>query len=728
MRVDLSEKAVPKIIFGYVILINIIFLSINFSSNQITLSTSMLITILFCFPIGYALLLPINNSLQAIPLIRLVIYLSTGFALYFLWAYFTSVFTINPLSTYFLLLVSSIIIGYNFFKTNHKIETKVIEQHDDSVAGYKIRISIPILDKKFVSIHIRDILFLVFFVTSFFYIISYVEFHSWPPFGDSERHAQITAMQIINGRFIDHVPFSPDLKFNYPLGIHFFAANLSLLYDIPPPQIIWLLSGTGMYLFSLVILSITYILTRSTLLSAAVLLAGLHTGTGNLETFLWGYFFNGVLPTLLGFFVIFLLILLLVTIKQKDQIEKMIIFGIIIFSGIILYITTITYMALFVLVYTLVNFPKRNYLTDKFSFRINKKILPTLSFFIIIIVVLTILTGDLLDYYKHIFEFINTNSAKEITVNFVSGVNKFYYDLFFIISITLGGISSLYLLFWQKNARFFGIISLLFILMQVNANYFGDLGFLISSARYSAIVIIFSWISISIMISSFWKNTLSIIKVITHDLPKDDLVYASLTLIRTAFNLSKKRRFIEIHTDFPRKNTFSKNIVIGCFLVVTLILLLPDFASAGWYSTDGDYRYSDNVNKQQGAMMWVKENIGSDELILNAPANTNDRTYKWIPGIEYKRIVNNDIGNGLSEYERNEINDAFSYPYYPMNLETKLDKFDVKYIITDKVNDLNILQKYSFLILVYNDQNSLIFKTQPQNGLSIEEYIELKLN
>jgi len=339
------------------------------------------------------------------------------------------------------------------------------------------------------------------FVFLFLFIMLKIQTFGWSPYGDANIHSYLTGIQIFNGSLLEHIPFLPNLKIEYPLGMHFFTANLSLLYNYPPPQSLLVLAGVSVFLLSAALLGIVYTLTRSSWLSTIVLLASFYIhSSGDKITYLWGHFIIGDYPNLSGFFFIFLLILIMLIIRNKIKIQHILFLFLLVVSGIIIYPTTITYSSLILVAFVASRFKIKsntnllNFKRKLFEKNKNSWLNFNVQYFVIIVLGLSSFT--LIDHFKNVVTVAFSPTLIENVGIIYSGYTIFQYfsDDVFSISVFGGIIASVYIIVYQKQWRFIGYTVLGFILLEISGNYLGPFKIIISTVRYSAILMIFSWI------------------------------------------------------------------------------------------------------------------------------------------------------------------------------------------------------------------------------------------
>jgi hypothetical protein len=142
-----------------------------------------------------------------------------------------------------------------------------------------------------------------FIIGIFAYISGYL---GWPQPGDAFVHGFLTNL-LVNNQILQTTldPVAPLALWASPFGFHVVAANLSIVFDIFPGASIHVLAITIMILSLMLIYCLTYILSRSVLISLLASLSGFYISSiFNMEYWLIGYYYNGIYPCLFGYLAI----------------------------------------------------------------------------------------------------------------------------------------------------------------------------------------------------------------------------------------------------------------------------------------------------------------------------------------------------------------------------------------------------------------------------------------
>lgn len=708
-----------------------LFVTLLIMPIEVYVPFAFVITIVFSFPIGYAFLEPVKKIAQNTLIVKFSLYTGTGFIICFFWSFFISPFTVHPLAFFLLFIISMIIIFINFYKKIHSAKIKEEDFHkDENLNVQKTNHSWDFhfigLGKKLI-LNTNEVILIVIIVVAAIYTAN--EINDWPPFGDINKHSLWTSMQIFQGYLISHPPLFPDVPLTYPLGIHLFAANLSTLYEINPPQIFFMLGGVGIFFIFTSILSITYVLTKSAWISLIVVASMLHIHSSNAIAMDLLYTLNGLIPNLISIFVMFLLILFLITIRNNVNVKNFLLLFFLILTGIIIYPSLLVYsiilvIAFFITNYQLLKLKRRPSINLDYSFKTKiKRITQSLHLYLFIIIIIGISSGTLLEIPSNFYHVaIEQKSMADVspgTGYFVT--SEIYTDEFFIASTIVGIICSIFVIMYQKRERFLGIFVLLFILITIAGDYY--LGFskiILSPGRFVQMEPILSWILVGFVIGVFLNRSSSISKNST--------------------KIKNHRKPLE-----NRSKTLLKYGVILMFAVLT-ISLIPNLRGENYApeSVRADFHYWLDLSlysfeKNEGkygymepympGLNWIKNNVTPDELILDFWWTSDDRyhvthfqsPYKWLEGISYQHYLNDKYSRNvfLTTEQTADLNSSFKNYGNGFELWVTLKYYDISFILTrpDNIRD-NILEQYIFLESVYADDFTRIYQIIDENILN----------
>lgn len=142
-----------------------------------------------------------------------------------------------------------------------------------------------------------NIVGVMLFLTIFLNFGLIADYNGWPPVGDALYHTSYASLLTENGKYLFN---------NYSPGLHILAANFSKFMGVFPGEAVYLLATTFMILIPLTVYSIAYIITKSTILSAAVTVPAFIRIPMPMEYYLVGYFYNGTYSGLFGLLSIIL--------------------------------------------------------------------------------------------------------------------------------------------------------------------------------------------------------------------------------------------------------------------------------------------------------------------------------------------------------------------------------------------------------------------------------------
>lgn len=704
----------------YLILTLCVFVIFLIDVRPIPVPIIFFFTLIFCFPTGYAAFLPFN-SIKSHPLfVRLPIYLSVGYVLNNFWSFFLSPFTIQPHVTLTLVLIATLVILFYLINTRNQIKKNQKETRKQILKSTFLSLNFGNNPSK----HIWNILFFCVFVAFALFILFKFQGFGWPFYHDVMGHSAFTSLQIFGDGLTIQFPLATQSQFYYPLGMHFFAANLSVFFDNSPPLVFLAIGAITIFLITTIIASITYVLTKSLWLSLIVILASLNIHSSWVHfSYLWGMILQGGAYTMLtGFLFIFLLILVLLVIREKRNTSYLVFIILLVAAGAIIYPTTLIYSAIIITSFLISGFSKKG-IKDIFSERdfsirsINKQTLLQINIFFVIIFFIGISNGKIISYIKSIVfkqissaenpDFINPiNEMSYVTVaNGLINISHFFNDNLFNIAIMVGVIGSVYLIIYHRKYRFFGFVNLAFILLFLTEMPILFLEVLTSPARYGALLPILSWITFSIIIYEFCKKkTLNDGSV---DI-KDSINYHKVNSLK-----HHKSNFLKFFRNQKGRNT-QKILIISGFAFLTIILVFPDVVKYQVLAEE-ESNFIAHMEPFMGSINWIAKNIEPNDLILDFSDGYHPGAspYVWLQGIRYQILVNgqSQIPNGLDKLQQFQVNSAFKSFKNENRLDCVLSENNVNYIWTSvsEIRDKG-LQNYDFLEQVYKDDNLVIYK------------------
>jgi len=149
------------------------------------------------------------------------------------------------------------------------------------------------------------------FIVTFAYVVFIISYWKWPPIGDLVSHGFYTSIILYNSKILfTWEPYSTK-PIHMPIGFHIFVAYICKLMKIYPGESIFLLGGAVIVLIPIMLYSITYIYTKSSLYSIITFLSSYLIYFYHMEHWFFGYFFNGPYPCMLGFLMFFAFIFII---------------------------------------------------------------------------------------------------------------------------------------------------------------------------------------------------------------------------------------------------------------------------------------------------------------------------------------------------------------------------------------------------------------------------------
>ena len=152
--------------------------------------------------------------------------------------------------------------------------------------------------------NISTLIAFAFVISHFCWVMAFL---GWPPGVDAISHGLLTSILDHNHRLQRSLtPVAPSQPWFEPFGFHVMAAQLPFLFGIFPGEAILILATAIIILILLLIYSLVYFLTKSTMFSVAALLSGFYiypvvSDIRFLEKWLIGYYYNTPYANLFGY-------------------------------------------------------------------------------------------------------------------------------------------------------------------------------------------------------------------------------------------------------------------------------------------------------------------------------------------------------------------------------------------------------------------------------------------
>ena len=705
-----------------------IFLYFLFFDHDIIPSIAFLMTIVFSISIGQAILVNFK-SLKPIPSsVRFGLSIGIGMIVSFLWAYFLSPYTIEPWTYSILLIISLLILVLNYFNYKSKLN---LNQNKSNIQIYNFKFNQHYLDDSQIS-KLFEIVTFGIIISAI--IVSFLKMDSWPPWGDIARHSTWTAFLIHEGNFISHVPSMPDRLLTYPLGIHFFAGNLSILYNLAPAQIFFILGNIGMLVIFITIFSFTSYITKSKWIPIIIASSTLYVSHSS-EVFtelLWAL--NGLIPLLWGLSTMFLLISFLFMVPNLKNFKNISLIFLIIFTGILMYPPTTIYLLVILTAFILTPH-KFNSKTQLFSVSNIKKSFFHLDFYIFFIIILGLSTGFIFEIPLNNINLLgHTYIDTQVNPSHhpIFSPAKMFTEPFFILSTILGISCAIFDIILLKKFRFLSIFVLFFIGVILNGDLLtGIFGLILAPARFVVVIPIFSWILLGLVVYSLFPTNYSIKKIMSLSSILND--HSQVETVSPLFHKIITKKIFEFK--------YTKYFVFILFLLLTLILIpnligekypqttereiASKFLDLSLFEFQLDTSKYGYMEPYMDGFKWIDKNISSNQIIFDAWQinNTESRltppAYRWLPGVSFQQLVNWDSAHNrqLTAEESKEL--VYSFAAFGRNIEFLYDmeKYGVTYILIRPPYDFpsNVFLD-SLFTLEYSDSNTMIYKLISKEG------------
>jgi hypothetical protein len=146
------------------------------------------------------------------------------------------------------------------------------------------------------------------FFCLFLYVITFIHFDlatsvmKWAPPGDLIGHGYLVSLILSKGYTPTNLYPIVNYPLYYPSGFHTFVASIVPLTGFLPGEAVVLVGAVLISLIPIMLFSMSYVLTRSYLLSLIPFLASFYIHpSGYLGTWVMGFFYNGPYPNMMGY-------------------------------------------------------------------------------------------------------------------------------------------------------------------------------------------------------------------------------------------------------------------------------------------------------------------------------------------------------------------------------------------------------------------------------------------
>lgn len=558
---------------------------------------------LFSFFLGYLILLWVRpRELLNFPFfVKLPVYLTLGLLTVSILLFIIGLVRVSGY-TFILMTLFSLPILYYQLK---------------SKSGIKIKIK-----TNFISLD--TIMPAALFILTFLYFSNVIAIFGWPPSGDVFYHGLYTSVLVCNQKVgFTLAPYSPSVLLAPMLtlsGLHALSATLSMLTGVFPGEAVFIVGGAIVILIPLLLYSLTYILTRSKLLSLLVFLSTFLIGPG-LEQWVFGYFYNGPYPTLFGILAILLFLTHSVA-SAEIQVERKLLtrrkaLTLLIILGVLLvYPAFIIFSLLYLLVSTLYYGKIPKTIQNIKMTRRNVLLLSLFSAITILFVASSMATNQ--EFLSQMLQEIILRLSKVYGRHGYAVYTPIFYTSVIGIAILVAGVISIFFVVKRLYARLalFYLIVLIPVMLSLHPHLFPIFSFILPE-RSLMICSLLSWVLISLLISHVFANSKHV-------------------LTRLRF----------------KNRLYTSQINHGKVVTVALIILLvftPSLFSN--FTFEPAHKYSwlmrHGFANDYDVLLWVHKNVQLTDLILN----DNSWTSWYIPSFSIKNVTSKYFLD--SDYERN---------------------------------------------------------------------------
>jgi len=605
------------------------------------LQTASIMILLFSFSglLGYLLskFTKLDAYLPSIFIINLPVYIIMGFSLLILFLTAMGLFTIGLLT----LVILIVVLLFSFLIV---------------FSGFRKKASISYVKSHLFTI---DNIFPSFlFSTVFYFFLNKMDEMLWPPVGDvTSSHGPLVSTFLFNGRLtLSLEPLAP-YSLYYPPGFHVLAANIASWFDILPGEAILLVAGSTIVLVFWLMYSLTYMYTRSKLLSTAVFLSPfVFHPSAHLSRWIVGFFYNGTYPSLLAILLATFSITILALLDTHANHDKRLVLGITLWQLITMLTLLVVYPPfLLVIMLVLIYLLFRHHGLYRSIFMKNYKIITVL-----LIVMLFVLSFELIYFDANVLfsrlqqHYLNASpAALRRAISF-----RYFYDHITGFAMIFAFIAS-FLFLLRKNyisISFIYVSSFILLLLSLidPTILYTDVFLRIVHQRFHMIPWLTSWTIIALGIYSL-VNRFTVTNIIMIKMA-----------VRSYSSISEKK--FTVH---------SSSILFSlCFFILTS-LFVPNIIHQ-YTITPNRYTASSSWAHDYEGLIWIHNNVHPDDLILN------DYSWAglWILSFSYKNTTSNRHMSKFELDRTRDLNKVWEGTMSPYEVYQALTTYNVTYIFT----------------------------------------------
>lgn len=494
-----------------------------------------------------------------------------------------------------------------------------------------------------------NLILLILIILTFYHFSQVIDIMFWPRPGDIlSLHGPLTSLLLFNGKITTTLEPLSSSQLYYPVGFHTVAANFASWFHLFPGEAVFLLGGFVVILIPLILCSLTYMITKSIPLSLLVYFAFfiIHP-SGHMGRWMLGYFYNGPYPSLTAFMIIIfsICILSLEYVRNEKQQVKHHYMGsmatlFLSFLGLLLVYPPFIVWPALMIIFLLIKY------FDEIVILIRKKLVPTLSPFIIEGLVLLFLPRAYVYTPSRITEATRVTTAYVISPTFL-----FDHITGYVMWIALF-IAVLFLLRKRYSLVNLFYISVFLAPISTLSPLAPSFLFFVYPTRIIMIPWITSWFILSLGVSEALR--IKSVKKIFH----------------SSFNIS-----------------------IFMVFVIIIIILLPQFttgilqefcyvnAQKRIYYAKIDvqnnlYRLRSGFPDDYIALYWILYHIPREDLILTDLSWTSF----WILSYSVKNVTYSRIMSGAELERAKDLLTIWQRPYENNTIYNLLKKYNIKYI------------------------------------------------
>jgi hypothetical protein len=537
------------------------------------------------------------------------------------------------------------------------------------------------------------------FFCLFLYSITFVHFNlaasvmKWPPPGDLIAHGYLVSLILSKGYTPTNLYPIVDYPLYYPSGFHTFVASTAALTGLLPGEALVLAGAVLIWLIPIMLFSMSYVLTRSYLLSLIPFLASFYIHpSGHLGTWVMGFFYNGPYPNMMGY--LFSILTFYVSTSYETSLLRK--FLVILLAEACLFFV---YPPLFLTVGLINAFPTLVSFKEAIREASKGELLSICSLLAVLGYVSFRNYGPTEAHYA---EILGKGGSPGPALGYLPA---FLDDMVTSAALVSGCVAAMWLIANGRRLIWISTFQLVSMsLIFISSLFPHPLITVFAPARLGPLTWLFSFVV---------------------------LVCSVTTVLTQSQALTMRLRIGPRNIDIHLRQDFYRAAILTLLLFMVLLLMYPSMVRANkleyagraaWYSKTEFFSVDFQTSK------WISENVKDGGLILNDPSWSG----LFLPSYGFQRVIFHYFPH---QAEYNEAMQIWLHPKNASLVKTILSKLQIRYVYVPSypyyldlwmyggdsrfktkpyspAEYIKIFDSYDFLVKVYQYKDSAVYEVR----------------